>query len=65
MYQVLLSGPEYNTDNTRVWEELKKRCLQTISYEWIKESDNTSDGRKAWFALLAILEGEDAQNKSL
>ena len=65
MYQVALSGHEYNSDNRRLWAELKPRVIASGHWEWIKEHDAESDGRKGWFSLKQLMEGEENTNKRL
>ena len=65
MYQVMLTGSVFDTDNKRVWDELKKRTITSNAFEWIKTFEATSNGRGAWRALMTILEGQEAQNKRL
>ena len=60
MYQVLLTGSVFDTDNKRVWAELKKVRLTTGTFEWIKTYEATNDDRGTWKALIAILEGNEA-----
>ena len=41
MYQVLITGPVFDTDNKRVWDELKKRTTTSNAFEWIKTYEAT------------------------
>ena len=45
MYQVLLTGSVFDTDNKRVWDELKKRTITSSAFEWIKAFEATANGR--------------------
>ena len=47
MYQVLLAGSVFDTNNKRVWDELKKVTLAIGAFKWIKTYEATNDGRGA------------------
>ena len=64
-YQVPHAGVTYRRDNTRVWAELQKCCLGTVTYSLIRKHDDTKNGRQAWLDLVAHCEGDSANNKRL
>ena len=65
VYQIPLQGVNFRRDNERVWAELQKCCLGTVTYALIREHDDTKNGRAAWQKLVAHCEGESANNKRL
>lgn len=54
--QVPLTGDHFNTDNARVYKELKARSLGTDAHETVLEVSNR-DGRKAFFQVVNLFEG--------
>ena len=65
IYQVPHHGVNFRRDNERVWAELQKCCLGTVTYSLIRKHDDTKNGRGAWQELVAHCEGESANNKRL
>ena len=65
VYQVPHHGVTFRRDNERVWAELQKCCLGTVTYSLIRKHDDNKNGRGAWLELVAHCEGESANNKRL
>jgi hypothetical protein len=62
-YQMPLEGPNFKQDNKLVYKMLKAACVDTAAWAWLEKYDPTSDGRKAWMALLAHYNGYGELNK--
>jgi hypothetical protein len=58
---VILEGTWYETDNSRVWSELKTACDGTTAWEYIKMFEKTEDGRGAYLKLK--LQGNTSNSK--
>ena len=65
IYELPLTGNEYEVDNASAWSEIKKVTLGTPTYEWIRQYDATKNGRGAWFTILGQCKGDSAMNKRL
>lgn len=53
-------GPEYETDNQKIWLQLKTLVEDSPVWTYIRNWAKTSDGRSAYFALGRQLEGQTA-----
>ena len=49
---IKLSGSYYETDNSRVWSELKTAVEGTVGWQFIKVFEKKEDGRAAYFKLM-------------
>ncbi|KAI2494993.1 hypothetical protein MHU86_19512 [Fragilaria crotonensis] len=56
-YQMPLTGKNFKRDNKLVYQMLKSACIKSDAWTWIQSFDRTSDGRKAWLALVAHYNG--------
>jgi hypothetical protein len=65
MYQMPLSGENFKRDNKLVYNMLKLACIKTDAWTWIQDHDNSSNGRKAWLALVGHYDGTGELNKRL
>ena len=65
MYQMPLSGENFKRNNKLVYNMLKSACVKTDAWTWIQDHDKTSNGRKAWLALIAHYDGTGELNKRL
>ena len=64
-YQVPLNGAAFTKDNEVVWSLLHNCCVGTPVYDWIRQYNDTKNGRGAWRALVAKCEGTESMNKRL
>jgi predicted Fe-S protein YdhL (DUF1289 family) len=60
MNLVALDGKEYRMDNIRVWELLRPLVHETPAWNYIKQYDETQNGRMAFLVLQTRGEGEAA-----
>lgn len=60
MALVRLAGPEYQQDNKRLWELMCPLIRGTAAWEYVKNFERTSDGRRAFRVLQLRGEGEAA-----
>jgi hypothetical protein len=66
MYQMPLSGENFKRDNKLVYNMLKSACIKTDTWTWIQDHDKSSNGRKAWLALVGhSYDGTGELNKRL
>ena len=61
-YDLALTGPGYDRDNQQAWQLIQKWTIHDPIYNWIKPYELTEDGRGAWLALKAQMEGVAAIN---
>ena len=45
IYQATMAGDAYQKANAKVWAELQKHIMEDAVYAWIREYDDTKDGR--------------------
>jgi hypothetical protein len=64
-YQMALVGLEFTKDDKAVYLKLKGFCLDTPTWEWIREYDGQMSGRSAMNALRLHYEGEGEVNKRI
>ena len=62
-YQMPLTGENFKRDNKLVYQMLKSAYIKSDAWTWIQSFDRTSDGRKAWLALVAHYDGTGELNK--
>ena len=65
IYQASLTGHDFDKDNATVWAELQSSTIGSPIYEWIRDCDDTKDGRTAFKRLEDMCEGADASNKRI
>ena len=65
IYQLPITGPVFDQDNSLVATEIKSVTLGEPIYEWLRDLLENQDGRGAWLALIAQCEGDNASNKRL
>lgn len=63
MHQMPLTGENFKRDNKLVYNMLKAACVKSDAWTWIQDYDKTSNGRKAWQALVAHYDGVGELNK--
>jgi len=61
-YDLSLQGIEFDQDNRQVWQLLQRWTIKDPIYNWLKPFEITEDGRGAWMALKAQMEGTAAIN---
>ena len=61
-YDLALTGPGYDRDNQQAWQLIQKWTIHDPIYNWLKPYELTEDGRGAWLALKAQMEGVAAIN---
>ena len=61
-YQLSLTGIGYEQDNRQAWQLIQRWTIHDPIYNWIKPYELTEDGRGAWMALKAQMEGDAAIN---
>ena len=63
IYQVPLTGPEFEADNKTVWNKLLELTQGEPAYEWIRQFERTKNGREAMRTLVDYLEGDQASTR--
>jgi hypothetical protein len=58
-----LKGENFKRNNKLVFQILKLTCLKSNAWTWIQSFDRSSNGRKAWLALVAYYAGTEELNK--
>ena len=58
-----LEGLNFKQDNKLVYKMLKAACVDTAAWAWLEKFDPTSNGRKAWMALVGHYDGYGELNK--
>ena len=53
VYDMTLEGANFKHDNRLVYGMLKAACIKTDAWTWIQDQDRTTNGWKAWQALVA------------
>ena len=61
IYQVALTGAAFEADNRTVFTKIMEVTIGETSYEWIKQFEQTKDGRGAMAVLRRHCEGTDFQ----
>ena len=61
-YDLSLTGIGYDRDNQQAWQLIQKWTIHDPIYNWLKPFELTEDGRGAWLALKAQMEGVAAIN---
>ena len=61
-YDLALTGTGYDRDNQQAWQLIQKWTIHDPIYNWLKPYELTEDGRGAWLALKAQMEGVAAIN---
>ena len=65
IYSVPLLVTGYNTNNHTVWHNIQNFCIETTSYNWIREFEANEDFRSMWLVLLRNYEGKNLENKHI
>ena len=65
IYSVPLHGNGYDNNNHALWQEIQNCCIDTTSYDWIRDFESNKDGRVAWLALLHKYERNNSENKHI
>ena len=65
IYSVPLHGNGYDNNNHALWQEIQNCCIDTTSYDWIRDFESNKDGRFAWLALLHNYERNNSENKHI
>lgn len=63
MYMVALTGVAYDQDNKTVFQHIKDCTLGEPAFEWIRQFENSNDGRAAVKALRDHFEGTSQVDK--
>jgi hypothetical protein len=59
----ILTGPEYNINNSLVYDLIQSLTLNSPAWAWINIHQASRDGGNAWKALLNYYEGESARTR--
>jgi hypothetical protein len=57
-YSLPLIGPNYDSDNARVYKEIKAFCIDTPAWDWIRSYDALAHGREAMIAIRWFYNGK-------
>jgi hypothetical protein len=57
----ILTGPEFNVNNSLVYDLLQSLTLNGLAWPWINMYQTTRDGQNAWKSLINYYEGESAR----
>ena len=60
-YDLSLAGIGFDQDNRQVWQFIQRWTIHDPIYNWLKSFELTEDGRGAWLALKAQMEGKAAK----
>ena len=61
-YDLSLAGIGFDQDNRQAWQLIQRWTIHDPIYNWLKPFELTEDGRGAWLALKAQMEGVAAIN---